>query len=76
MSNPIRLNDRAVQLNEAAKLCNKRLDAMAGGPEYRNDTYEALELAKDALEAALSDELARSKNACSYCNGTGDKTKG
>lgn len=59
-------------LRAAADRCNRLLDKLAGGPHFRDEIYETLELAKDALERAATPPV----KPCTYCNGTGDATKG
>lgn len=53
--------DTVDALRKAAAECNRVLDRLAGGPRYRDEIYEALELAKDAMESVLSQEEHSSK---------------
>lgn len=46
MTNP---DDTLGAIAQALVRCEKQLDRMAGTDAYRNDTYETIELARDAL---------------------------
>ena len=54
------------QLRDAATACDDQLNALGGGPHHRDAIGEALDMAKDALEAALKELEATPQRAGVY----------